>query len=87
MLQPEESSFPPERQWIMLSPSANTAVAAAAESNRVPFYRKIATIKSVFIKFPKGIIAPFILYVNRRRLFSEELQNGRRQKIKNGNIP
>ena len=37
----------------MFFPSAITAEGAAADFNRVPFYRKIAAVKIVDIKFKK----------------------------------
>lgn len=40
--------------------SANTAEGAATDFDRVPFYRKNATIKIVVIKFSKGYYRPYL---------------------------
>ena len=53
-------------QWaIFVFPSAITAEGAAADFNRVPFYRKIAAIKIADIQFPKSIIDLILNKVNK----------------------
>ena len=52
-----KTSFPLKTVDKNVFPSAITAEVAAADFNRVPFYRKIAAVKIVDIKF-KGYYRP-----------------------------
>ena len=53
MLQPEKRPSHFKTVDKNVFPSAITAEGAAADFNRVPFYRKIAAVKIVDIKFKK----------------------------------
>lgn len=55
-----------KKQWDKnVFSSAITAEGAAADFNRVPFYRKIAAIKIADIQFPKSIIDLILNKVNK----------------------